>query len=138
MTTPLEALTLRVETEEPSLELGAQVICAIRQLNFLSVESRGTELNPSVIAVTVEKDGVRYEFWTKNPLLSFDAAVSLVPEDCRWSLSVPAKNDRRGHKPSATCHAPDKYCRVTDIQSAFPAQALTAAALRAIDAKGKM
>lgn len=138
MTTPLESLARRVETEEPSRELDAEIAVASGQY----VRERRDK---DRLDWFYKVGGARYERRSIYPAApdgaprytsSLDSAVSLVPEG--WSHLMAWNAD------GCVC---DVHSRplgdFTGIWPAHakaptPAQALTAAALRAIEAKGKM
>lgn len=76
----LTSLIERLEKASgPDRELGARIICAVRGLQYVCHEGRGTDLNPHQIDICAEQDGSRFSFWSVDPTGSIDAALTLVP-----------------------------------------------------------
>lgn len=69
---------------EGRAELGARILAAVRNANLLSVEKYGEEL---WIALEDTSNGERYEIkHLKDPTLSLDAALTLIPNGCRYEI----------------------------------------------------
>lgn len=139
-TARMQELIARLENDEPDRELGARVICFVRRLEFVSVEPRGTELNPACIAICAEKDGERFEFWANDPTISIDAALTLVPDGAGWWIQRYQPNGKSEaqillNKREGWGNQKSNYTSEERSYATTPAIALCIAALKAREAQ---
>lgn len=114
----LNELADRVEREEPGRELDAAVLIACGHQAVNRGQRMGWEYRPNRVGI-----------WRSmpSPTTSLDAAVTLVPKDCGWQVSV------NEHRCEVVIVHPSRFREVgrAITKHPRPAAALTAAALRA-------
>lgn len=117
------------EATEGAFELGAEVLCRIRGVRFLSVEPRATMSNPYHMAVCAEGLGPhdRFEFYANDPTQCMNAAMTLVPEGHSWAGGSCGEEQI----PWACVTQNDGRCLDFDVGHVEEAIALTIASLKA-------
>ncbi|RTL51248.1 MAG: hypothetical protein EKK40_10420 [Bradyrhizobiaceae bacterium] len=141
MMTPLVSLARRVETEESSRELDAEIAVAVYggKIDWI-VDGNVGESYPVRVYADTSGISASGELQASVPRFtsSLDAAVSLVPNDLYWK----AGRGRIHHEePLGGCiiyRAGNHTDEIACGEGANVPSAITAAALRVIEAKGKM